>query len=104
MARVRAPRTRWTNRPFVNKVLDEWPLLLVLGGVVVGLGITATGHWRMGSTAVGLSVTFGAVLRMILPREMAKLLAVRSKVIDVVWYVVTGLGILALTWVVPPQR
>lgn len=104
MPKVRGPRTQWTNRPFVSKVLDEWPLLLVLGGVVVGLAITATGHWRVGSTAIGLSVTFGGALRIALPRDVAKLLAVRSKTVDVLWYFVTGLGILALTWVVPPQR
>lgn len=101
---MRGPRTRWTNRPFVSKVLDEWPLLMVLGGVVVGLAITATDHWRVGSTAVGLSVTFGALLRLVLPRDVAKLLCVRSKAVDVIWYTVTGLGILALTWLVPPSR
>ncbi|WP_028707320.1 DUF3017 domain-containing protein [Propionicicella superfundia] len=88
----------------MHKVLDEWPLLIVLGGVVVGLGITMTGHWRIGSTAIGLSVTLGGVLRLILPRPVAKLLGVRSRLTDVLCYLVAGLGILALTWVVPPQR
>lgn len=104
MPKQRGPRTRWTDRPFVHKVLDEWPLLMVLTGVAIGLAITATGHWRMGSTAIGVAVTVGGVLRLVLPREVAKLLSVRSKVTDVVFLLVVGLGILALAWVVPPQR
>lgn len=104
MAKQRGPRTRWTDRSFVHKVLDEWPLLVVLSGVVVGLGITATSHWRMGATAIGLSVTVGGLLRLILPREVAKLLSVRSKPVDVACLLVAGIGILALAWVVPPQR
>lgn len=104
MPKQRGPRTHWTDRSFVRKVADEWPLLVVLAGVVVGLGITLTGHWRIGSTVFGLSVTLGGLLRLVLPRNVAKLLGVRSKLTDVICYLIAGLGILALTWVVPPQR
>jgi hypothetical protein len=104
VATQRPPRIRWTDRPFVHKVADEWPLLVVLAGVLMGIGIMATGHWRMGSTGIGLAVTVGAVLRLVLPRESAKLLAVRSKLVDVIVLFVGGLGILALAWIVPPQR
>lgn len=95
---------RWTNRPFVHKVLDEWPLLTVLVGVAAGMVIVFTGHWRAGSTLVGLSVGLGGALRLVLPRRVAKLLAVRSRVVDVIIMLGVGIAILVLAWVVPPQR
>jgi len=33
--------------------LNQWPLLVVLGLLSIGLGITAAGHWRRGAFAMG---------------------------------------------------
>lgn len=98
------PRRRWTNRPLVHKVLDEWPLLMVLIGLAAGLGVVALGHWRAGSTLIGLAVGLGGVLRLVLPRSVAKLLAVRSRFWDVFFMLGSGVAILVLAWIVPPLR
>ncbi len=103
MAKKKHPRTRWTNRPLVHKVLDEWPLLTVIFGLVAGLAIVWSGHWRAGSTLIGLAVTLGGVLRLLLPRDVAKLLSVRSRLWDVVAMLGGGVVILVLAWIVPAQ-
>ncbi len=87
----------------VHKVLDEWPLLTVLFGLVAGAVIIWTGHWRAGSTLVGIAVTLGGVLRLVLRRDVAKLLAVRSKLADVAVMLGGGTAILILAWIVPAQ-
>ncbi len=97
-------RSGWTNRPFLAKVVDEWPLLTVLAGVAVGIGVVASGHWRTGSTLIGAAVLLGGVYRALLPRVVVKLLAVRSRLLDAILMLGVGAGIVALAWLVPPSR
>ena len=59
------------------------------------------GHWRVGCTLVGISVTLGGLLRL-LPHQRVGLLAVRNRVIDTILLLGSGLGILLLSWIVPP--
>lgn len=88
----------------VQAVLGQWPLALVLTGVAIGLGVVAlTGHWRVGCTMLGASVTLGGVLRL-LPPSRVGLLAVRSRLIDTVLLLGSGIGILILTWAMPLFR
>ena len=88
----------------VQAVLGQWPLAVVLAGAAVGLAVVAlTGHWRIGCTLLGASVTLGGVLRL-LPNSRVGLLAVRSRLIDTVLLLGSGIGILILTWVMPLFR
>ena len=88
----------------VQAVLGQWPLAVVLTGAAVGLAVVAlTGHWRIGCTLLGASVTLGGVLRL-LPNSRVGLLAVRSRLIDTVLLLGSGIGILILTWVMPLFR
>ena len=90
-------------KTFVQQVLGQWPLALVLAGVATGLAIVATGHWRTGNTLIGLSATLGGLLRL-MPQQRVGLLAVRSRALDTVVLLTIGLGIVALAWLVPPSR
>lgn len=90
-------------KTFVQQVLGQWPLALVLAGVTLGLAIVATGHWRAGNTLIGLSATLGGVLRL-MPQQRVGLLAVRSRALDTVVLLTVGIGIVALAWLVPPSR
>lgn len=86
----------------VQQVVGQWPLATVLVGVFVGLVIAVVfGHWRVGSTLIGVSVTLGGLLRL-LPHQRVGLLAVRNRVIDTILLLGSGLGILVLAWVIPP--
>lgn len=88
---------------FVQQVLGQWPLASVLGGVFVGLIVVATGHWRSGTTLIGLSIIAGGLFRL-LPNRRVGLLAVRNKVIDTAVLLIVGVGITVLSWAVPPLR
>ncbi|QLQ16495.1 MAG: DUF3017 domain-containing protein [Micropruina sp.] len=90
-------------KTFVQQVLGQWPLATVLAGVALGLLVAAVGHWRMGTTLMGLSTTLGGVFRL-LPQQRVGLLAVRSKPLDTIVLLGVGIGITALAWWVPPSR
>ncbi len=86
----------------VQQVVGQWPLATVLVGVFVGLVIAVPfGHWRIGATLIGISVSLGGLLRL-MPQQRVGLLAVRNRVIDTVLLLGSGLGILLLSWVIPP--
>ncbi len=75
------------------------PVWLVYGIFAVGLVEVLTQHWRQGAVLLGGALLTAAVLRMVLPPERVGLLAIRSRVIDVVLYTGFGLvvAVLALT-------
>ena len=82
--------------------LRQWPLLVVVGGVVLGLAIAALGEntWRLGCVVVGASLCVGALERVALPRREAGLMQVRGQAFDVLLLAVTGLSIIGLAlWV-----
>ena len=82
----------------------EWPLVVSLGVVVVGLVVVASGHFRRGTVLLSFGVTLALFLRILLPSDRAGLLAVRSKKVDVVVLAVlaAGTSVMAL-WVPPPS-
>jgi hypothetical protein len=82
----------------------EWPLVTSLGVVVVGLLVVATGHFRRGTVLLSFGITLALFLRILLPSDRARLLAVRSKRVDVVVLaaLAAATSVLAL-WVPPPS-
>lgn len=90
------------DEPFTERVVDQWPLALVLGGVAAGLVVLAFLDFRAGSLILSVSVVFAGALRLVLPRETAGLLAVRSTAIDLAIYGSLGIGLTALSLLVPP--
>lgn len=97
------PDTR-PPKTFLQQVLGQWPLASVLFGVFVGVIVAGPfGHWRIGCTLIGLAVTAGGLLRL-MPQQRVGLLAVRNRVIDTMLLLGSGIGILVLSWVVPPSR
>ena len=93
----RAPRPWW------QLVLGQWPLVVVLLGVSVGLGWVALSHWKRGSFVIGVAFAVGTLLRAILPEGRVGLLGVRRRWVDVVCLGLLGAGIITLSLVVPPQ-
>lgn len=91
------------------RLLREWPTLLVWVGIIAAALVLATGHWRRGSTLFALTAGLAAVLRLVLPRPAAGLLAVRARWLDVLILALGAGGLFVLTMVVPaspptPQR
>ncbi|MFF5482636.1 DUF3017 domain-containing protein [Streptomyces sp. NPDC012935] len=79
----------------------QWPVLLVLGMVAVGLLITALDVFRVGTLVIGSALMVGAALRWLLPS--VGMLAVRSRFTDIVTYGVLGLVIVLLALMAQPE-
>ncbi len=86
--------------------LRQWPLLVVVIGVLAGLVVSILGEstWRLGCLLIGASLGVGAVERIALPSRDAGLLQVRTKAFDVTVLAVAGAAIIALAIVVPEGR
>jgi hypothetical protein len=94
------------SEPSAARSLRQWPLLVVVVGVLVGIGVVFVGDatWRLGCVLIGLSLVVGALERLLLPSREAGLLEVRSKGFDVAVLAVAGLAVLALSMAVPRGR
>ncbi|GGN24373.1 DUF3017 domain-containing protein [Streptomyces fuscichromogenes] len=79
----------------------QWPLLVVLAAVGVGLLLTSLDQFRVGALLIGAALLAGAVLRWILPS--VGMLAVRSRFTDIVTYGVLGLAIVLLALMAQPK-
>ena len=79
----------------------QWPLLLVILGVVAGLVLAWLGHWRIGSVGIGASFVAAALLRALLPRRMVGLLRVRARWFDVTVNAALGVAIIGIALSVP---
>ena len=98
---MQRPETRAAARS-----LRQWPLLIVVIGVLAGLVVSFLGEstWRLGCLLIGASLGVGAVERIALPSRDAGLLQVRTKAFDVTVLAVAGAAIIALAIVVPEGR
>ncbi|GGU83399.1 membrane protein [Streptomyces filipinensis] len=79
----------------------QWPMLVVLGAVALGLLLTALDVFRFGTLLIGAALLAGAVMRWILPS--VGMLAVRSRFTDIATYGVLGLAIALLAMMAQPD-
>ena len=86
--------------------LRQWPLVVVVAGVVVGLVVAWLGEstWRVGCLLIGAALLVGAGERALLPEGAAGLLQVRGKVFDVAVLTLAGVAVLVLAVAVPAGR
>jgi Protein of unknown function (DUF3017) len=71
-------------------------MAVVLGIAAIGLLRVATAHWREGAVLLGGSLLVAAALRTLLPPERVGLLAIRSRIVDVLSYSGLGLAVVLL--------
>jgi hypothetical protein len=71
-------------------------MAVVLGIAAIGLLRVATANWREGAVLLGGSLLVAAALRALLPPERAGLLAIRSRIVDVLSYSGLGLAVVLL--------
>ncbi|MGZ3117340.1 DUF3017 domain-containing protein [Streptomyces sp. H62] len=79
----------------------QWPILLVVGLVGIGLLLSALDVFRWGLVLIGAALLGGAVLRWVLPD--VGMLAVRSRFTDIATYGVLGLSIALLALMAQPD-
>jgi hypothetical protein len=79
----------------------QWPMLVVLATVGLGLLLTAFDMFRIGTMLIGIALLAGAVMRWTLPS--VGMLAVRSRFTDIVTYAILGLVIVLLALMAQPR-
>ncbi|MFB7780743.1 DUF3017 domain-containing protein [Streptomyces bauhiniae] len=79
----------------------QWPVLVVLSAVALGLLLVALDVTRAGLLLIGAALLAGAAMRWTLPG--VGMLAVRSRFTDIVTYGVLGLAIVLLALMAQPQ-
>lgn len=79
----------------------QWPISIVLLGVVMALILVATDHFRRGSVVLAASVVLATFLRLLLSNNEAGWLAVRSKRTDVLVLGALGIGLAIFCFWVP---
>ena len=80
----------------------QWPLVLVLTGLVVSLLVVADDHFRRGSVLFAAFVVLAFFLRLILSDRDAGWMAVRSRGVDLPCLGVLGLSLAVFSLIVPP--
>ncbi|MDD7931172.1 DUF3017 domain-containing protein [Actinomycetospora straminea] len=93
----RHARPRRTRAETLRKVRGHLAFLAVMVVVAVAFGRIGLQHWREGTTELGLALLLAGVLRASLTRTAAGLLAVRSRRVDIVTYVLFGLVMIAVS-------
>ena len=79
----------------------QWPLMLVLIGLVVSLVVVADDHFRRGAVLFAAFVVGAFFLRLILPDRDAGWLAVRSRAVDLACLGFLGLSLSVFALIVP---
>ncbi|MGI8700129.1 MAG: DUF3017 domain-containing protein [Nocardioidaceae bacterium] len=88
----------WLKRPSTTGGI----VYLVCAAVVlVGLVVVAVGPWREGVTLMGLAFGLAFLMRLVLPDQLAGMLRVRHRMIDVAVLAVCAGLMLALAVVIP---
>jgi hypothetical protein len=89
------------RRGATGVMVRQWPLLLVLIGLITALAVVALDGFRLGCMLLGASILFAAVARMVLPPRRVGLLVVRSRPFDVLVLAAMGVALVVLSIVVP---
>jgi Protein of unknown function (DUF3017) len=79
----------------------QWPIVIVLTMVGVGLAVTALNQFRPGVVTIGVALLLGCVLRIALPE--VGMLAVRSRFTDIAVMGVLGVAIVLLALASEPD-
>ena len=79
----------------------QWPLVVVLVGVLGGLAYALLVEWRVGAGVIGIAVGIAALDRLLLPDRVAGLLRARSRGFDVALLTLMAIGIVIGAIVVP---
>ena len=77
--------------------------LLILVGTGVGVGIVASGDWRLGIRCVGGALCFASICRLVLRSRDAGMLAVRNRFVDAAILAGLGLALFFLAMTIPDQ-
>jgi Protein of unknown function (DUF3017) len=90
------PQRRPVERDVLSRtvrwITEQVPFLLVVAMLLGAFGylIVEPGHWVRGSGVVAVAVLVAGVLRAVLPTVRVGMLAVRSRPVDALLYLILG--------------
>ena len=90
-------RPRRTGAELKRKLRAHVPFAVVMTVVAIAFVRIGQQHWREGTTELGFALMLGGALRAMLTRTAAGLLAIRSRRVDIVTYVLFGLVVIAVS-------
>ncbi|WP_369139641.1 DUF3017 domain-containing protein [Modestobacter versicolor] len=93
----------YLRRPLLAGFLRQWPLLVVIVTVGVGLLLVAVERWRSGLLLVALGMLVAGAFRVLLPVRRIGFLAVRSRPVDVALSLGSGLALALVVLAIPPD-
>ena len=85
-----------------NLVAGQWPILVVGLFLLFAFVLVAAGYWRRGALVMAIGVGVASALRLTLAEERVGLLAVRSRVVDVVTTASVSAAMLYIAWTIDP--
>jgi hypothetical protein len=88
------------ERRYPSTIGGAFYLLVLLAGAV-GVVIVWAGEWRLGIRCLAGALCFAALLRLVLPRRDAGMLAVRNRFFDVLLLGGVGAAIFFLVTTIP---
>ena len=91
----------YLRRPLVAGFLRQWPLLIVIVTVGLGLLLVAADRWRVGLVVMGLALVLAGLMRLLLPVRTIGFLAVRSRPIDVALTLGVGVAVTVIALAIP---
>lgn len=97
-----AAERRLTPRSWFAGAFRQWPLIVTLMIVGIGLAVVADDHFLRGTVLIAGGVCVAFVLRAVVPAERVGVLRVRSRALDLLTLAFFGIGTLAAALVVPP--
>ena len=80
----------------------QWPIVTVAAIFAVALILVAAGFWRRGAFMIGIGVGVAAGLRLLLPKDRAGLLVVRSKSLDFATMTTLSVVMIYTAWTIDP--
>lgn len=80
----------------------QWPILLVGLFLLAAFVLVAAGYWRRGALVMAIGVAVAAALRLTLPEDRVGLLAVRTRVVDIVTTASVSAAMLYIAWTIDP--
>jgi membrane-bound ClpP family serine protease len=88
------------HRGLLGQLRRQWPWVVCVLVVALGLVLIVLDAWRRGSTVIGAAVLLAGLFRLVF-RDPG-ILAIRSQAFDSILYLGLGLAIVVLAIVVPP--
>lgn len=92
-----------TVRQFARKVFGgQWPILLVGLFLVAAFVLVAAGYWRRGALVMAIGIAVAAGLRLTIAEDRIGLLAVRTRMVDVLTTASVSAVMLYIAWTIDP--